>query len=139
VVLTFGAFEAGMPLVGLVVGRKIAGPLGDAASLLGGGLLVATGLWGILQARRVREEEPPHEIAIRHLLVVGAALSIDNLIVGVALGPSQGSLIASVTAIAVVSVAMTLLGLELGSCLGARVERHSGETGAAVLWSWEWR
>ncbi len=131
--LAFGAFETLMPLVGLALGRQLSGPLGGAASVLGGGLLIATGVWGIISARRVREEKPPHEIALGRLLLVGAALSIDNLLVGLALGASDGSLLAALLAIAVVSVVMTLLGLELGSRLGARVERRAGELGAGLL------
>jgi putative Mn2+ efflux pump MntP len=131
--LAFGGFETVMPLLGLVLGRQLSGPLGSAASALGGGLLIATGLWGVVSARRVRDEEPPHEIALGRLLLVGAALSIDNLLVGLALGASDGSLVVALVAIALVSVVMTLLGLELGSRLGARAERYAGELGAGLL------
>jgi len=131
--LAFGAFETVMPLLGLALGRQLSGPLGDAASVFGGCLLIATGVWGIVSARRVRNEKPPNEIALGRLLLVGAALSIDNLLVGLALGASDGSLLAALLAIGVVSIVMTLLGLELGSRLGARVERRAGELGAGLL------
>jgi putative Mn2+ efflux pump MntP len=131
--LVFGSFEAGMPLVGILLGRQISGPLGSKATIIGGGLLIATGLFGIVQARRHKEDPDSTGLPMRRLLVVGAALSIDNLIVGLALGASSASFVEAVIAIAIVSVAMTLLGLELGDRLGARVGERSSEIGAGVL------
>ena len=70
---------------------------------------------------------------MRRLLIVGAALSVDNLVVGIALGASGSSLVLAVVMIAIVSVVMSLAGLELGSRLGARFERWAGELGSFVL------
>jgi manganese efflux pump family protein len=132
--LVFGGFETAMPILGLLLGRRIAGPLGSKASLLGGALLIATGLFGLVQARRARgEEDATLEMPMRRLLLIGAALSVDNLVVGLALGTSGTSLVEAVLTIGVVSIAMTLVGLELGCRLGSRFEEWAGELGAAVL------
>jgi putative Mn2+ efflux pump MntP len=131
--LVFGTFEAGMPLVGILLGRQVSGLLGSKASIIGGGLLIATGLFGLIQARRNKDEPDSTGLPTRRLIIVGAALSVDNLIVGLALGASSTSIVEAVITIAVVSVAMTLLGLELGSRLGSRVGEWSGEIGAGVL------
>ena len=131
--LVFGAFESLMPLVGIVLGRQVAGPLGSKASLLGGGLLIATGLYGVYEARQHHAEAHVTTLPMRRLLIVGAALSVDNLVVGIALGASGSSLVLAVVMIAIVSVVMSLAGLELGSRLGARFERWAGELGSFVL------
>ncbi len=49
--LVFGAFETGMPVIGLLLGRGLAGALGGAAHWIGAGLLIATGLYALAQAR----------------------------------------------------------------------------------------
>jgi manganese efflux pump family protein len=67
------------------------------------------------------------------LLVLAAALSIDNLVVGFALGTHHVSVVLSVIAIAAVSVGLSLVGLEFGSRLGTRVERDSEPIGGRVL------
>lgn len=132
--LVFGAFETAMPILGLLLGRRVAGSLGSKASLLGGALLIATGLYGLVQASRAHGEEGATlAMGTRRLLLVGFALSIDNLVVGLALGTSSTSVLDAVVTIGVVCVAMSLLGLELGSRLGSRYERWAGELGAAVL------
>ena len=131
--LVFGAFETLMPLLGLLIGRKIAGPIGSKASLVGGALLVAAGLYGVVQSRRGQEPPNSGNLPLRKLLLVGLALSIDNLVVGFALGASESSVVLTVAAIAVASIGMSLLGLEIGSRLGSRVEQRSEEIAGAIL------
>ena len=67
------------------------------------------------------------------LILLGAGLSIDNLVIGFALGARDTPLILSVVVIGVVSVGLSLLGLELGSRLGAEVGHRSELAGARVL------
>jgi putative Mn2+ efflux pump MntP len=50
----FGVFEAGMPIIGLLVGHKTAASLGSVAGYAGGGLLIAIGLYQFVQAIRAR-------------------------------------------------------------------------------------
>ncbi len=42
--IVFGFFQAGMPLLGLLLGHGLAGTLGHAARWIGAALLIATGL-----------------------------------------------------------------------------------------------
>jgi putative Mn2+ efflux pump MntP len=118
----FGVFEAGMPMVGLLVGHGTANTLGSAASYAGGGLLIAIGGWQLLQTLRARGQASGPPTGLFRLLLTGFALSIDNLVVGFSLGVQHTSLPEAVIVFAAVSVALSLLGLELGRRLGAAVE-----------------
>lgn len=166
VAVIFGLFEGGMPALGLLLGRSLAGPLGQAAHWAGAGLLIATGGYALIQAARAaraarevrsagiqqdqaippaRESPPAPESptatesptapsgpagqSLGRLLVTGLALSMDNLVVGFAVGTFPVSLAAAVIVIAAVSVAMSLAGLELGSRLGARLGARTGSRG----------
>jgi putative Mn2+ efflux pump MntP len=134
VALMFGLFEATMPLIGLVVGRHIAASFGSATSFVGGGLLVATGVYTVVDARRSHESgREPGATHLGRLVVTSAALSIDNLVVGFALGTRAVPVVLSAAVIAVVSVGMSLVGLELGDRLGDMTERWSEEIGGFVL------
>jgi putative Mn2+ efflux pump MntP len=132
IAIIFGFFEAAMPLLGLLVGHRVAGSIGSAASYLGGGLLIATGLYTFVQARK-RASDVAGPTNTGKLIVTGAALSIDNLVVGFALGAYKVPLVEAALVIAVVSVGMSLIGLEVGRRLGRSVERWSAELGGAVL------
>ena len=136
--LIFGVFETGMPLLGLLLGRSLAHTLGHAAHWIGAALLIATGCYAVLQAARSRagEQRKPAVAAAQRtgqLLVTGAALSIDNLAVGFALGTYHVSLAVAAITIGVVSVTMSLLGLELGDRLGTRTGERGELLGGLVL------
>ena len=132
ITIIFGFFEAAMPLLGLLIGHRVAGSIGSSASHLGGGLLIATGLYTFVQARMVASEVAGPNTTGK-LILTGAALSIDNLVVGFALGTYKVPLVEAAVVIAVVSVGMSLIGLEVGRRLGRSVEKWSAELGGAVL------
>jgi manganese efflux pump family protein len=67
------------------------------------------------------------------LIVTARALSIDDLVVGFVLGTQQVTLASAVIVIGVVSVGMSLTGLEQGRRFGHSVERHSHELGGSTL------
>lgn len=136
--IVFGLFEAGMPVVGLLLGRGLAGTLGGAARWVGAGLLIATGVYAVVQSLRSRGQsgDDHQDVAGQRtgrLLVTGAALSVDNLAVGFALGAYHVSLIAAAVIIGAISVGLSLLGLELGNRLGAKTGSNGEILGGAVL------
>jgi putative Mn2+ efflux pump MntP len=130
--LAFGFFEALMPIVGLLLGQQVAGYLAGGTAYIAGGLLILTGVYTIWQGRR-QQAAPRGRIQRRQLLVTAAALSIDNLAVGFALGVYRVPIVLAALTIGIVSVVMSLIGLELGSRLGRRVEAWSEELSGGVL------
>ena len=132
--IAFGLFEAGMPVIGLLVGQAVAGYFGHIARYVGGAILIVTGGYTIWQGRRtVAEEKGPKELRTHRLIIMALALSIDNLAVGFALAIYHIQIVLAAVTMGVVSVAMSLIGLELGSRLGTRIEAWSEELGGAVL------
>ncbi|MGZ4244811.1 MAG: manganese efflux pump MntP [Solirubrobacteraceae bacterium] len=131
----FGLFEAGMPVIGLLIGRGLSGTLGSKAHLVGGLLLILVGVQMAVGELRSGEGEIPRLAGARvgRLIVLAAGLSIDNLVIGFALGAHDTPLLSALVVIGVVSVAMSLLGLELGNRLGTRVEHGSELLAAGVL------
>lgn len=135
IALTFGLFEAGMPILGILIGRHAAGALGSDADLIAGCLIAATGLYSLLGSRHAGEERPlpAGDRPVGRLLITGFALSIDNLVVGFALGAYSVSFVVAAVLIGVVSIAMSLAGLELGVRVGERVGRGSDVLAGVIL------
>jgi putative Mn2+ efflux pump MntP len=132
--IAFGLFEALMPIAGLLLGQAVAGFFGQYAKYIGGAILILTGLYTIVQGRRtVGEEKRPAGVRTNRLVVTALALSIDNLAVGFALAIYHIQIVLAAVTMGVVSVGMSLVGLELGSRLGARVEAWSEELSGGVL------
>ncbi len=159
VAVVFGLFEAGMPVLGLLLGHGLADSLGQMARWLGGAVLIAVGLVqgaGLIRARRAATPdagapraggpeaatpEPggrarPQRIGrqpIGRQLLSGLVLSGDNLAAGFALGAYHASLALAATVFGVVSVAMSLAGLELGARIGAATGDRSELIACALL------
>jgi putative Mn2+ efflux pump MntP len=135
VALIFGVFEAAMPVVGLLVGHSLAPDLGGASKLVAGGLLLLAGAYVVI-TELIGEKElgrDQGELSTKRLVLIGAALSIDNIVIGFALGTHHVNILVAAILIATVSVALSLLGLEVCSRLGERVGRRSELVGGALL------
>lgn len=139
VAVIFGFFEAAMPVVGLLVGHSSAHGLGQATRYIGGGLLAAAGSWSLVEARR-GGDPPDGQDALQRtgqgsgaLVMSGLALSIDNLVIGFGLGVTKTPLVASLLVFAVVSVGLTLAGLELGRTIGTRMQGQADWVAGVVL------
>jgi putative Mn2+ efflux pump MntP len=134
--LAFGLYEALMPLLGLALGSMLAVSLATLGHYVGAGLLVLTGsylLWKALRGREVSSPSERQTVDFRHLLLTGFTLSIDNLVVGFALGIYDVPVALAAGLIAVVSVSMSLVGLELGDRLSPHLGQWSEALGAVVL------
>jgi putative Mn2+ efflux pump MntP len=132
IVGVFGAFEIAMPIVGLLIAHGLAQDIGSASAWVGGGLLIVVGTHTLVQSRRQSHVSNPAHGSLA-LIVTGAALSVDNLVIGFALGTQHISIPVAILIIGAVSVAMTVVGLELGDRFGAGVERQSQGLGGIVL------
>jgi putative Mn2+ efflux pump MntP len=132
VATVFGLCDVVMPAAGMLIGAGLAGPLGSAARWAGAGILFVTAVWGLVEALRGGEDVPPLWEGWR-LLVSGAALSLDDLAVGLALGTVRYPIALAVTLFGVMSFVMSIVGLKLGGRLGAATGEHGEVVGAIVL------
>ena len=142
VAVIFGVFEAGMPIVGLVVGAGVASGIGHAARWIGAGVLIAIGVVTVIQAWRQPAEvvcgtrppgRPHHTDNLGRLIISAFALSLDNLAAGFALGTMHVGVAEGAIVIGVVSVVLSLAGLELGGRIGAAAGRRGEQIGGAIL------
>jgi putative Mn2+ efflux pump MntP len=143
--LVFGVFEAGMPIVGLLIGQRIATDLGRAVRWPGAILLMIVGASALVRSLRESRKraagESPQPAAgpvlpprrLGRLLVSGFVLSLDNLVVGFALGTYQVGILSAAILIGAVSVAMSLAGLELGGLLGRWAGQRSEQMSGLIL------
>jgi len=131
VATVFGLCDVVMPATGMLIGTGLAGPLGSAARWAGAGILFATAVWGLVEAWRGGDETPQVWHGWR-LLISGAALSLDDLAVGLALGTVRYPIVLAVTLFGLMSFVMSIIGLKLGARLGTAVGEH-GEVVAGIV------
>jgi putative Mn2+ efflux pump MntP len=141
--VVFGVFEAGMPVVGLLIGQRLAADVGQVVRWPGAVLLMLVGGLGVLRSVRARRTNPPPpgqpaltvippRSTVR-LLASGLVLSMDNLVVGFALGTYGIGIAVGAIVIGAVSVVMSLAGLELGGLLGQWAGRRGEQMSGLIL------
>src|ERR1700759_2877043 len=128
----FGLCDVVMPATGMLIGTRLAGPLGSTARWAGAGILCATAIWGLIEALRGDDDAPKIWHGWR-LLVSGAALSLDDLAVGLALGTVRYPIVLAVALFGILSFIMSMIGLQLGKKLGAAAGEHGEVVGAVIL------
>lgn len=141
ILVVFAAFEFGVPLLGLALGRRISGQLADNATWLGPLLIAGLGLWTLLVS--TRRTPDTRKLARwlsswRGLFALSAGLSLDNLVVGFGLGLGGMPVVLTATVIMLCSVAFAWIGLRIGA-IGRRnfetpAEAFSGLLLLGVAW-----
>jgi len=141
--VVFGVFEAGMPVVGLLIGQGLAAEVGLVVRWPGAILLMLIGALGVIRSVRAHRANPPSAGAAARavtpprgtarLLASGLVLSMDNLVIGFALGAYGIGIAVGAIVIGVVSVVMSLVGLELGGLLGRWLGRRSEQMSGLIL------
>ncbi|MBK5110553.1 MAG: manganese efflux pump [Thermoleophilia bacterium] len=128
----FGVFEFTIPLVGLLIGSVASDYLADAGRFISATLLVGLGLLAIREAT-AQDASLDEHLAAKvttwgGLMLLAAGLSMDNLVVGFALGLGDTDPFLLSAVIASFAVAYTLLGLRLGTTS----RRHWGRSAQAA-------
>jgi putative Mn2+ efflux pump MntP len=133
VAAVFGLCDVVMPAAGMLIGRGVAGELGPAARWAGAGILAVAAVWGLVEALRGGDDAPRAQAWHGwRLLVSGAALSLDDFAVGLALGAVAVPIAVAVLVFGIASAIMSIIGLELGAKLGTAAGEH-GEVAAGVI------
>jgi len=133
--LLLSSFEAGMPLVGLALGRLIGSAVGSAADYGAIAILGFVGVWMLLtsdeaEQQRVTKLSRGHGLALV-TLGIGIGVSLDELAMGFSVGLLHFSVWLAVALIGVQAFLVAQLGMRLGS-RGSEFLRESAERGAAV-------
>lgn len=130
----FGGFQALMPLIGYLIGSQFAELVAAYTHWIAFGLLVLIGANMVREALFEKEEALPDcGFAMRVMLPMAVATSIDALAVGVAFAGLSVRIVPAVLLIGVVTFAFSFAGVKIGSVFGARFEKKAQMLGGIVL------
>jgi manganese efflux pump family protein len=126
--LIFAGFGGLAPALGIIVGRHLASPVRAWAEWIGVAALAALGLWAIVSSRSQSYAGPPRRAGLAPFLLLGASLSLDNLVVGFGVGLHG----ANALSLAGVTAAMVFFASFAGMHLGRRGYRRWGAAARAA-------
>ncbi|WP_165067676.1 manganese efflux pump MntP [Marisediminicola senii] len=135
IALTFGVFQAVMPLIGWMLGSQFARYITDFDHWIAFGLLLLVGLKMLWEASSTHEdtEKDFDRLRVRELLVLALATSIDALAVGITLAFVPVSITGAVVLIGITTLVLAFLGVVIGRRVGARLGKPAEIVGGIVL------
>jgi putative Mn2+ efflux pump MntP len=133
--LLFGAFEAGMPLVGLAIGRPLGSTIGNCADYLAIGVLL------VLAVHMVLEDDVENGSELTSRLDGGAvatialdiSVSLDELAIGFTLGLLRVPAAPVIALIGLQALLLSQLGMRLGERIAERVRERAERLAGAAL------
>ncbi|GAA2247744.1 manganese efflux pump MntP family protein [Herbiconiux moechotypicola] len=134
VAVTFGAFQAVMPLIGWLLGTQLYAFIEPVDHWIAFGLLVLIGgkmLWDAFS--RQEEKEIDARLDVRELLVLAVATSIDALAVGVSLAFVEVSIVFAIATIGLTTLVLTFVGMLVGHRAGLRFRGPAEVVGGLIL------
>lgn len=133
----FALFEGGMPIIGLLIGERLAGVLAEVAGYAAAVLLIGVGVRELREALNGDDDDEDLAAAAtaRHRPIVLTALSVslDELAAGFSLGVLAVPVGPALLYVAAQAVAFTFLGLFLGERAGARLGARAALASAILL------
>lgn len=133
--LTFGAFQAAMPLIGWFVGSRVAVHIQAVDHWIACALLVGVGLkmgWEALRGDDAGDDDAPG-LSPHRLLLLALATSIDALAVGLSLALLEVDIWLAVVLIGATTAVLSFVAVLLGHRVGLRFRRPAELVGAVVL------
>ncbi|MGH7485063.1 MAG: manganese efflux pump MntP family protein [bacterium] len=136
--LVLTGFEAGMPLVGFLIGAGVGHFIGRFADYFAAAVLAAAGLWMLRPGAADDEEEEEQRVRLLQtargwsIVVLGLSISLDELAIGFGVGLLRLPLAILVVLIAIQAFLAGQLGMRLGACM-ADSSKEIAERLAGVL------
>lgn len=131
IAMTFGVFQALMPLAGWVIGAVALITIEAVDHWIAFGLLAFLGVR--MLGGHVGEEEAAHALTGRALLLAGVATSIDALAAGITLPTLAVAPLVAVALIGGITFAMSGAGVWLGRVAGDRWGEWAERAGGVIL------
>jgi putative Mn2+ efflux pump MntP len=140
IALTFGAFQAVMPVIGWALGSAFADAIVTFDHWIAFGLLLAIGAKMLWEARASGAQQNAvaalgsvRVVRARELLTLGIATSVDALAVGVSLAFLDVSISQAALVIGVITAVLSLVGVRLGHHAGRHLGAWAELLGGLVL------
>jgi putative Mn2+ efflux pump MntP len=134
--ILFPAFEAGMPVLGLVLGAPLGNAIGGVADYIAAAVLFAFGLMMLIGIGERGEEERVARLATTHGMAIvglGLGIALDELAIGFTIGLLGLPLVPTLSLIAAQAIVFSQLGLRLGARLNERIREYAERLAGLAL------
>ena len=131
--LYFGGFQAGMPALGYLLGTRFQDSIAAYDHWIAFILLGIIGINMIREALNPEEESCDASIAIKDMMVLAVATSIDALAVGVTFAFLKVEILPAVSLIGITTFFLSAVGVKIGTVFGCRYKSRAELAGGCIL------
>ena len=134
--LFFGVFQAGMSLIGWLLGKQFERYIVSVDHWIAFGLLAFLGVRMIIEAVKEDDEdesENSDKLDLKELTLLAVATSIDALAVGITFAFLKVNILLSVSVIGVTTFTLSVIGVIIGSKFGSKFKSKAEIAGGIIL------
>lgn len=129
----FGIFQAGMPLIGYLLGVQFKDKITAIDHWIAFVLLGLIGINMIHEALKGEEEKTNDSIGFRVMLGLAVATSIDALAVGVTFAFLKVDIISAIVFIGITTLVISIIGVKIGTVFGTKYKTKAELAGGVIL------
>ncbi len=129
----FGGFQALMPLIGFLLASGFANYIRTVDHWIAFALLALIGANMIREALSTDEEEVNASFALRTMLPLALATSIDALATGVSFAVTGTNIWIAISIVGTTTFAFSMVGVKIGSIFGAKYQKKAELVGGIIL------
>lgn len=131
--LWFGGFQAFMPVIGYMLGVQFKSRITAIDHWIAFLLLGIIGLNMIRDSRSEEEESASDSLAVKDMLILAVATSIDALAVGITFAFLNVNIFRAVSFIGVITFILSITGVKAGNVFGTRYKAKAELAGGIIL------
>lgn len=131
--LYFGGFQGLMPLIGYLLGSQFEEMIVSVDHWIAFVLLGLIGFNMVKESREQDEEKLNSSFAVKEMITLAIATSIDALAVGVTFAFLRVDIFWAVTFIAIVTFTLSSIGVKVGNVFGMRYKSKAELAGGLIL------
>ena len=129
----FGIFQAGMPLVGFLLGVSFQEKITNIDHWIAFILLGVIGINMIKEAISKEEEKSNDSVRFKDMLILAVATSIDALAVGITFAFLKVNIWLAISLIGTMTFIISILGVKIGNIFGDKYEKKAEFVGGLIL------
>lgn len=131
--LYFGGFQAGMPILGYILGVQFRDNIDKIDHWIAFALLTIIGFNMIKEALSKEEVDENSSLSFKNMSILAIATSIDALAVGVTFAFLEVQIVIAVIMIGITTFSLSILGVKIGSIFGTKYKSKAELAGGIIL------
>lgn len=129
----FGIFQAGMPLIGYLLGINFQDKITNIDHWIAFILLCVIGINMIKEALAKDTEKQNDSIKFKDMLILAVATSIDALAVGITFAFLKVNIWLAISLIGIITFIISVVGVKIGNIFGDKYEKKAEFAGGLIL------